>query len=127
MSELLRSKSRLSSPCGGNIYFNHTIVDELEVGAKSRKMSMKFADNSEASENSNSMMSKKSSYINKSPHLNMSSNQLNKKKVSCSLIQINEAANEESQKKEAEKKLKESQLKSGVWLETPNKKESVLS
>ena len=41
MQELLQSKSRLSSPRGGNIYLSSTIVDELETHQKSRKPSLK--------------------------------------------------------------------------------------
>lgn len=69
MSELLKSKSRLSSPNGGNIYLCSTIVDELEINSKSRKISFapRNKEESELSENSNKIARAKKSIQSVSP------------------------------------------------------------
>lgn len=55
MQDLLKSKSRLSSPRGGNIYLSSTIVDELETYEKTRKPSI--SDGIDASQNSSGRFS----------------------------------------------------------------------
>lgn len=95
IQEFLRSKSRLSSPHGGNIYFSSLIVDELEGTTKSRKVSNYPLDNSDSHSHLSRVSIQKKEQL-KSPNTVSANN----KKISNCLDLINEAANEESQKKD---------------------------
>jgi hypothetical protein len=102
MQDLMKSKSRLSSPRGGNIYLSNTIVDELETGQKSQKS--RKASYGEKQENSQ--------LVGRLSHFNLRNSGRMKSPIQGSdfsqsflvlnseLNPINELANEESQKKE---------------------------
>jgi hypothetical protein len=98
---LRKSKSRLCSPNGGNIYLQGTIVDELEEWTKSRKASTSGLQRSITDSDSNSRMSiNKSKFVPKSPNTmtpRLTSARIQKKKISTKLNEIEEVRDQNAE------------------------------